>query len=300
MNRLETQFLGCKLKNPVIAASGTFGFGKEYSEHFDVGILGGIASKGLTLNAKDGNSGIRVYEAPAGMLNSIGLQNPGVEDFIENELEDMNKLGPAVIVNLGGNTVDEYIKAAELLNEADFDILELNISCPNVKQGGMAFGVKARDVEDIVSKVKRKTRHPLLVKLSPNAENIVDTAIAAEYAGADGVSLINTILAMAIHISERKAVFDNIYAGLSGPCVMPVALRMVHEVRKRVKVPISGMGGISCWEDAVAFMMAGANTVQVGSAVFADIGVYKKIINGLENYCREHGLKNIAQIFNII
>lgn len=300
MNMLETEFLGLKLKNPVLVASGTFGFGKEYHAYYNVGQLGGICCKGLTLYPKEGNTGIRIYETPSGLMNSIGLENPGVKAFISNELPMMKTYGCAVIANVGGSTQEEYLASIELLNKAQVDIIELNISCPNVKEGGMAFGVKAKDVAKITKAVKKICLHPLMIKLSPNAESIADAALAAEGSGADGLSLINTLQAMAIDIQNRRAVFDNTYAGLSGSAVKPVALRMVHQVCKAVKIPVSAAGGILTWEDALEFIMAGAATVQIGSGNFYDRTAPLKIIEGLNAYCEKEKLNNISEIRNII
>lgn len=300
MNKLENNFLGISMKNPLIAASGTFGFGSEYNQFYDVSKLGGICSKGLTLDPKQGNSGTRIWETASGMINSIGLQNPGVQHFIENEFEQMKSYGSAVIVNLGGGCEDEYILAAEMLNQLEIDILELNISCPNVKKGGMAFGIKANDVAYITKIMKQTTIHPLMVKLSPNAENIVESALAAESAGADAVSLVNTFQAMAIDIDKRKAVFENVYAGLSGCAIKPIALRMVHQVSHAVNIPVCGIGGILTWQDALEFIMAGASTVQIGSGMFHDMYAPIKIIEGLEHYCEREGIENLSQIRKII
>lgn len=297
---LRTEFLGVQMKNPVIAASGTFGFGREYEEYFDSSILGGVSSKGLTLEPSRGNYGIRVWETPMGMLNSIGLENPGVEHFRDHEAREMRKLGCAVIANLGGHSEEDYIRGAEILNDCDIDILELNISCPNVKSGGMAFGTDPAEAGDITEKVKAVTRHPLMVKLTPNAGDIVAVAKACEEAGADGLSLINTVLGMAIDVKTGKAVFNNVYAGLSGPAIMPVALRMVHQVAKAVSIPISGLGGIATAEDAVQFIMAGATTVQVGASTFRDPLAMVKIIKGLEDFALERGLNSIQDIRGIV
>lgn len=297
---LKTNLLGVELKNPVIAASGTFGFGREYGELFDISKLGGISSKGLTLNPFPGNNGIRVWETPSGMLNSIGLENPGVRGFIEHEYTFMKASGAAVIANMGGHSEEDYIKGAELLNSVDIDILELNISCPNVKQGGMAFGILPDTAGDIVKKVKAVSKHPLLVKLSPNAADITDVARACEYAGADGISLVNTFLGMAIDIRTRKAVFDNVYAGLSGPAILPIALRMVHQVCKAVNIPVVGIGGIANWQDALAFIMAGATAVQVGTATFMDPAALLDIIKGLNDYCVDNNIKNICEVKGIV
>lgn len=296
---LETTLLGVKLKNPVIAASGTFGFGEEYSELIDVSRLGGISGKGLTLDGSRGNKGIRVWETPSGILNSIGLENVGVTRFIE-ESKKMRSLGAAVIANLGGHSENDYLVGAERLNQADIDILELNISCPNVKQGGMSFGTQPSVAENLVNKIKKITKFPLLVKLTPNAPDLTAVARACENGGADGLSLTNTFLGMAIDVRRKKAVFDNIYAGLSGPAIMPIALRMVHQTAKAVKIPVVGMGGITTANDALCFLMAGAKAVQVGTANFIRPTAILDIIDGLENYCRENNLKNIGEIVGII
>ncbi|MDD4076221.1 MAG: dihydroorotate dehydrogenase [Eubacteriales bacterium] len=295
-NRLETTLCGVKMKNPVIAASGTFGFGDAYAAYFDAARLGGIAGKGLTLNGSLGNKGVRVWETPAGMLNSIGLENPGVRHFAETECHRMRALGTAVICNLGGHSEADYIEGGRLLNDADMDILELNISCPNLKAGGMAFGMRAETAADITAKVKAVTHFPLFVKLTPNAGDIVCVARACEDAGADGLSLVNTFLGMAVDIQQRRAVFDNVYAGLSGPAIQPIALRMVHQVCKAVRVPVMGMGGICDWQSALAFLMAGASAVQVGAATFANPMAMCEIIEGLQRYCESEGLSNIGAI----
>lgn len=301
MNKvLETVLCGVTMKNPVIAASGTFGFGKEYEGFTDVSRIGGISGKGLTLNGGPGNPGIRLWETPSGMLNSIGLENPGVDYFVKTAAPEMRKLGPAVICNLGGHSEEDYLEGARRINEADIDVLELNISCPNVKAGGMAFGMEAKAAGEIVKKVKAITRHPLVVKLTPQASDLIGVARACEEAGAEGLSLVNTFLGMAIDIKNKKPVFNNVYAGLSGPAIRPIALRMVHQVAKAVKIPVIGMGGISTWEDAVTFIMAGAAAIQVGAATFRDPDAMNNIIDGLAAYCEKEGLKNIAEIRGIV
>jgi len=292
----KINFLGVEFDNPVLAASGTFGFGEEFAEIFDVSKLGGICSKGLPLEPKDGNDGIRIWETPSGMINSIGLQNPGVKHFVNHELAEMEKLGTKIIANLGGNSLEQYIEGVKLLNDTNVDIIELNISCPNVKSGGMAFGIKAEVAYDVVSKVKAICKKPLMVKLSPNAENIVEMALACEKAGADAISLINTVKAMAIDINKKKAVFKNVYAGLSGPCVKPIALRMVHEVCQAVDIPVCGLGGISTWEDVIEFIMAGASMVQVGTYNFVKPDVCVDIIDGIEAYMTREGIKSLDEI----
>jgi dihydroorotate dehydrogenase (NAD+) catalytic subunit len=299
-NPLETTLCGVPLKNPVIAASGTFGFGREYADIFDVSRLGGISGKGLTLNGSAGNQGVRVTETPAGMLNSIGLENPGVAHFIKEEAPYMRALGPAVIANLGGHSEEDYLEGADLLNDADIDILELNISCPNVKEGGMAFGMIPEQAAAITRHVKAITRHPLMVKLTPNAPDPVAVALACEAAGADAVSLVNTFLGMAIDVDRRRPVFGNVYAGLSGPAIMPIALRLVHQTAKQVKIPVVGMGGIATARDALCFLMAGASAVQVGSMTFANPRAMLDIIDGLAEYCRQNNLDNIRDIHGIV
>ena len=299
-NPLETELLGVTLKNPVIAASGTFGFGREYAELFDVSLLGGISGKGLTLNGSAGNDGIRITETPAGMLNSIGLENPGVEHFVKEDAPYMRSLGCAVIANLGGHSTEDYLTGARMLNDADIDIVELNISCPNVKAGGMAFGLLPECAADITQRVKAVTKHPLMVKLSPNAPDIIAVALACEEAGADALSLVNTFLGMAIDVERRRPIFDNVYAGLSGPAILPIALRMVHQVCKRVNIPVVGMGGIATTQDALSFLMAGAHAVQVGAMTFAYPQTMLDIIDGLMAYCNRNNLRNISEIRGIV
>lgn len=300
MANLKIKAMGIEFKNPVLTASGTFGFGEEFSEIYDLSILGGICSKGLTLNPKQGNKGIRLWETPMGLINSIGLQNPGVDNYIIEELPKMKTYDTKIIANLGGNTTEEYLTGIEMLNETDVDVIELNISCPNVKCGGMAFGIKSDVAFDIVSQVRKVCKKPLMVKLSPNAENITEMALACEAGGADSISLINTIKSMAIDIKKRKAVFDNIYAGLSGPCVKPVALRMVHEVSKVVNIPVCGLGGIMTATDAIEFIMAGATLIQIGTANFIKPDIAVDIINGISEFMDKEGINSLNEIKGII
>lgn len=297
---LKVNINGVDFKNPVIAASGTFGFGAEYNNFYDVSKLGGISSKGLTLNKRAGNDGIRIYETAEGIMNSVGLQNPGVEGFIKNELPKMRKLDTNIIANVGGGCIEDYEKAILMLDKTDIDMIELNISCPNVKSGGMAFGIKSDVAREVVSKVRALTRKPLMVKLSPNAEDIVDMAVQCEMAGVDSISLINTVKGMAIDIKRRKPIFNNKFAGLSGPAVKPIALRMVHEVSNAVNIPVIGLGGISTAEDAIEFMMAGANAIQIGTVSFINPTAGIEIIEGMEKFCKEEGIKNINEIVGII
>ncbi|SUY47325.1 dihydroorotate dehydrogenase 1B [Clostridium putrefaciens] len=290
---------GIQFKNPVIAASGTFGFGQEYNDFYDVGKLGAICTKGLTLNPKEGNEGIRSYETPLGMLNSVGLQNIGVEEFVRSELPKMKKLNTNIITNLGGGSIEDYERAIEILNGIDIDMIELNISCPNVKEGGMAFGIKSKVAYDVVSRIKKISKKKIMVKLSPNAEDIVDMAYNCCMAGADSLSLINTLKGMAIDIKSKKPVFNNIFAGLSGPSVKPIALRMVYEVSSKVNIPVVGIGGIGSTEDALEFIMAGATAVQIGTANFYNPRVGIEVVNGIHKYMKEEGIKDLSEIRGI-
>lgn len=291
---------GVNFKNPVIAASGTFGFGEEYSQIYDVSKLGGISTKGLTINKKEGNDGIRIYETSSGIMNSVGLQNPGVDNFIKYELPKMKNLDTVILANLGGGSIEDYLMGIEKLNNTEVDIIELNISCPNVKHGGMAFGIKSDVAYKVVSEVKNICNKPLMVKLSPNAEDIIDMAYKCCDAGADSISMVNTFKAMAIDIKNRKPVFNNISAGLSGPAIKPIALRMVYEVCKHIDVPVVGIGGISSAEDAIEFIMSGAHAVQVGSANFIKPDICLDIINGIEKFMIDEGIKDISEIRGII
>lgn len=297
--KLSVEIAGVPFKNPIIAASGTFGFGEEYHELYDVGCLGGISSKGLTLHPKDGNEGIRVWETASGMMNSVGLQNPGVEAFIDHGIAQMRRFGNVLIANMGGHSMEDYITGATMLSNADIDMLELNISCPNVKSGGMAFGIKAEVAREVVTAVRKVCHKPLIVKLSPNAENIVDMAIACEEAGADALSLVNTFQAMAIDIHKRKPVFNNVYAGLSGAAIKPIALRMVHSVCKKVHVPVIGIGGIYTAEDILEFVMAGAAAVQIGTVNFNSPMAGRDILNNLSQLCQKEGIADINEIRGI-
>ena len=300
MVNMNVKFKDLNFKNPVIMASGTFGFGREYNEIYDIEKLGGISSKGLTLNQKDGNSGMRVFETPSGMMNSVGLENPGVQGFIDKELSFFSDLDLVRIVNLGGGTLDDYIKGAELLRGKDIDVIELNISCPNVKAGGMAFGIKNEVAREVVREVRKVVDKPLVIKLSPNAEDIIGMARVCEEEGADGVSLVNTFKALAIDINKRKPVFDNVYAGLSGPAIKPIALRMVNEVSKNIEIPVWGMGGITNANDAIEFIMAGSSCIQVGTANFVNPRIGLEIIDGIEKFMKQEGIKTLDEIRGII
>ncbi|MCL1994493.1 MAG: dihydroorotate dehydrogenase [Spirochaetes bacterium] len=297
---LETNFAGVVFKNPIVLASGTCGFGQELREWFNPGRLGGLCSKGLTLNARSGNGGIRVWETASGMMNSVGLENPGVRCFIERELILMKALGTAVIVNLAGHSIDDYLEAVELLNAASFDLLELNISCPNLKAGGAIFGADADRAGEVVRKVRAVCKHKLVVKLSPAANDIVGVARTCQDEGADALSLVNTFPAMAIDTEKRSAVFDNIYAGLSGPAIKPIALRMVHQVAKAVSIPVMGIGGITTAQDAIEFIMAGAHLVQVGSANFINPLISLEILEGLQTWLDSKGLASVGEIRGVV
>ncbi|HEX2945769.1 MAG TPA: dihydroorotate dehydrogenase [Clostridia bacterium] len=287
---------GLKLKNPVIAASGTFGFGREHAPFIDLNRLGGISVKGLTLEPRQGNKPPRVAETPAGMLNSVGLQNPGVRAFIEKEIPFLRQYSAAIIANIAGNTIEEYCEMARILSEADIDAIELNVSCPNVKAGCVAFGNSASGIGEITSQVRKNCSKPLIVKLTPNVGNIAEIAIAAEEAGADSLSLINTLLGMAIDIEMRRPILANNTGGLSGPAVKPVAVRMVYEVSRAVKIPVIGMGGITNGNDAVEFLLAGASAVMVGTAglIYPDACI--KVCEGIEKYMQRHGLHSVGDI----
>lgn len=300
MADLRVKFGEIEFKNPIVMASGTFGFGKEYNEYYDINELGGVSSKGLTLNAKPGNNGLRIYETPSGIMNSVGLENPGVQGFIDHEMPFFGNLNCVRIANVGGGCLEDYVKGVELLNDQDIDMVELNISCPNVKAGGMAFGIKNEVAREVVREVKKVCKHPLVVKLSPNAEDIVGMAKVCEEEGADGVSLVNTFKALAIDIRRRKPVFENVTAGLSGPAIKPIALRMVYEVSKAVNIPVIGIGGISTAEDVIEFIMAGATVVQVGTANFMDPEIGTKIIKDLNDFMDREGIKSLDEIRGII
>jgi dihydroorotate dehydrogenase (NAD+) catalytic subunit len=293
---LEINIAGIKLKNPVIAASGCFGFGREYSRYFDLNRLGGIAVKGLTKLARKGNPPPRIAETPSGILNSVGLQNPGVKTFIEKEIPFLRSYGIAIIANASGNTIEDYEYMVEILSSADVDGIELNLSCPNVKEGCMSFGSTSNGVFEVVSRVKKKAGKPLIVKLTPTVTDITEIARAAETAGADSVSLINTLLGMAIDAKTKRPILGNVTGGLSGPAVKPIALRMVYQVSKAVKIPIIGMGGISNGTDAVEFLLAGASAVMLGTAGFVNPMAWVETIEGLEKYMIENNVKSVTEL----
>lgn len=300
MNKLAVNFAGVDFKNPVIPASGTFGYGKEYEEFFDLSRLGGISVKGTTEKLRTGNLPPRIAETPSGMLNSVGLQNPGVDHFIAHELPYLMKKDTVIIANMAGSTAEGYREVAEKLDQTDVPMIEVNISCPNVKAGGAAFGVSCEGAAQITKIVRAATKKPIMIKLSPNVTNIAEIAKAVEAEGADAVSLINTLLGMRIDIRTKRPILHNNVGGLSGPAVFPVAVRMVWQVANAVKIPVCGMGGISTWEDAVEMMMAGASTVQVGAALFNDPLAAVKIIDGLQKYVEDNHLNSITDIVGAV
>ncbi len=293
---MSVDFCGIKFKNPVVTASGTYGFGREYNEFVPLSKLGGISVKGLTLLPRDGNKPPRIAETPSGILNSVGLQNPGIHAFIEKELPFLKKQNLAIIANISGNTVEDYMEMTEIASDSDVDLLEINISCPNVKSGGMAFGTSTSSVEQITRAVKSKAKKPVMIKLSPNVTDIAEIARAAEAAGADALSLINTLLGMRINIKTRKPILANNMGGLSGPAVLPIAVRMIWQVRNAVSLPFCGMGGVATWENAVELMLAGASLVAVGTACFTDPHTPEKVIDGLYSYAKDSGIERITDI----
>ncbi len=294
--KLHTNLAGIAMNTPVLTASGTFGFGEEFADFVDLSRLGGVMVKGTTLKPRRGNDGVRITESPMGMMNCIGLENPGVEVFLKDTLPRIGQYGMNVIVNISGSTVEEYGVLAEMLDVEGVAAIELNVSCPNVKEGGIVFGTDPKAAAAVVREAKKHTKKPVILKLSPNVTDIVTMAKACEDAGADILSLINTLMGMEINIHTQRPTLGNITGGLSGPCIKPVAVRMVWQVAQAVKVPIIGMGGISCFEDAVEFFLAGASAVAVGTANFADPAVTMKICDGLNDYLAKRNLGSIQDI----
>lgn len=292
----QVELAGVLLKNPIVPASGTFGFGREYAQYFELSRLGGICVKGLTIKPREGNPCPRIAETPAGMLNSVGLQNPGVDAFVEKELPWLRTQGTRIIANLSGNTLEEYAALAEKLSVPGVDMLEVNISCPNVKHGGLAFGTMPESAAAATKEVKSHTHLPVMVKLSPNVTDITEIARAVEAEGADAVSLINTLLGMRIDLKTRRPILRNNTGGLSGPAVLPVAVRCVHQVYQAVKIPILGMGGVSSGEDAAELMMAGAVAVGVGTATISDPAASMRILEELTAFCAENNIGDIAAL----
>ena len=297
---LSVNLAGVTLKNPVITASGCCGYGREYDQFYPLEKLGGISVKGTTLEERQGNPPCRVAETPAGMLNAVGLQNPGLDVFLSRELPHLSGRDVAVIANVAGATVEDYWEIARRLEGTAVDMIEVNISCPNVKEGGAAFGTSCQVAANVVSGMRARTKKPLMVKLSPNVTDITAIARSVEDAGADAVSLINTLLGMRIDIRTRRPVLHNNVGGLSGPAVFPVALRMVWQVARAVKIPVVGMGGISKWQDAVEMLLAGAQAVQIGAALFSDPYTPLRVLEGLENWMAENGVKELGEIVGAV
>jgi len=287
---------GVEFLNPVIAASGTYGFGHEYADYVDLNKVGGISVKGLTLLPRLGNNTPRIAETPSGILNSVGLQNPGVDAFISDEIPYLKQFKTKIIANIAGNTVEDYIEMAIRLDETDIDMLEVNVSCPNVKHGCVAFGTTTAGVAEVTKAVRKATKKPIMVKLTPNVFDIASIAMAAESEGADAVSLINTITGMVIDVKTRRPVLANNTGGLSGPAVRPVAVRMVHEVYKAVKIPVVGMGGICSGEDAIQFLLAGATAVMVGTWNFNNPFACTDVTAGIESYMADNGIRSVSQL----
>ncbi len=294
--KTEVNLAGIKMKNPVTVASGTFGYGREFSEFIDLNKLGGIVTKGTSLKPRPGNKPPRVCETVAGMLNSIGLQNPGVEYFMEKDLPWLKKFDTKIIVNACGSSIEEYVELAKVLNTLDIDGVELNLSCPNVKAGCMAFGTSYEGVKEVTSQVRKVLDKPLIVKLTPNVTDITAPAKGAEDAGADGVSLINTLLGMSIDIEKQRPVLANNMGGLSGPAVKPVAVRMVYQVANAVKIPVLGLGGIVTGADVIEFMLAGATAISIGTGNFIEPETSIKAIEGVEDYMKRHNIDDINSI----
>lgn len=297
MVKTEIKLKGLTLKNPVMTASGTFGYGEEYADFVDLSELGGIIVKGTTLHHREGNPYPRMAETPMGMLNCVGLQNKGVDYFIEAIYPRIRHFDTNVLVNVSGSNIDDYVTATAKIDALeDIPAIELNVSCPNVKQGGMAFGVTCSGIEQVVTAVREVYHKHLMVKLSPNVTNIAEIALAAEAAGADSVSLINTLLGMAINAETRKPVLSMVTGGLSGACVKPVALRMVWQVSKAVKIPVIGLGGISSATDAIEFLLAGASAIQIGTANFIDPAISAKVAKGIVEYCERQGVEDVNEL----
>jgi dihydroorotate dehydrogenase (NAD+) catalytic subunit len=300
MNRsrdLSVQIGALRLTNPLMAASGCFGYGVEYADAVDISALGGVVSKGLFLKPREGHPPERIVETPSGMLNAIGLQGIGVRRYIDEKLPELRRRGSTNIVNICGSTLDEYVELARILSDAEgVHALELNISCPNIKEGGITFGCSLHGTFDVVSAVKKVTRLPVIPKLTPNVTDVASIAKAAEDAGADAVSLVNTFLAMAIDVETRRPKLSNIVGGLSGPAIRPIAVRMVYECRRAIKIPVIGMGGIACATDVLEFLIAGAAAVQVGTANFVDPFIWSKLLDGLTDYMTRHGIERLADL----
>lgn len=297
MADLSVKIGDLRMKSPVMTASGTFGYGEEFADFIDIARIGGIIVKGTTLHKREGNPYPRMAETPSGMLNAVGLQNKGVHYFVDHIYPRIKDIDTNMIVNVSGSAVEDYIETASIINELDkIPAIELNISCPNVKEGGMAFGVTTKGVSEVVKAVRAAYKKTLIVKLSPNVTNIVDMALAAEANGADSVSLINTLLGMAIDAERKRPVLSTVTGGMSGAAVKPIALRMVWQVAQAVNIPVIGLGGIMNWKDAVEFMLAGASAIQIGTANFIDPAITLKVEEGIHDYLDRHGYKSVTEI----
>ncbi len=296
----KINYCGVEFKNPIVTASGTFGFGAEYGNYTDLSEYGGFGAKGLTRYEREGNPPPRIAETPSGILNSVGLQNPGVEIFKEYIMPELAKIDTHVIANMSGNTIEEYCEMAEILSDTDVALIEMNISCPNVKHGGLAFGTDAKTVEHLTQEVKKYSKKPLVVKLSPNVTSITDIAKAAEAGGADGLSLINTLLGMVVDVETRKPILKNNMGGLSGPCVRPVAVRMVHQVYNAVKIPLIGMGGVMSGRDVIEFMIAGASLVALGTGLFVNPKLIYEVKDYMNDYMTRHNISDINDIIGTL
>ena len=301
MANLKVNIGELQMKNPVMTASGTFGYGEEFADFIDIARIGGIIVMGTTLHNREGNPYPRMAETPSGMLNAVGLQNKGVHYFTEHIYPCIKDVQTNMIVNVSGSAIEDYMETAQIINELDkISAIELNISCPNVKQGGMAFGVTSKGAEEVVKAVRSVYKKTLIVKLSPNVTNITEIALAAEAGGADSISLINTLLGMAIDAERRRPVLSTITGGLSGAAVKPIALRMVWQVARAVNIPVIGLGGIMNWKDAVEFLLAGATAIQIGTANFIDPEVTIKVIDGINNYLDRHKFESVDEIIGAL
>lgn len=297
MDRLSINIGDLKLKNPVMTASGTFGYGKEYADFVDLSRMGGILVKGTTIRERQGNDYPRMAETPSGMLNAVGLQNRGVDYFVSNIYPQIKDIDSNIIVNVSGSTIEDYVECTEKLLGLDkIPAIEVNISCPNVKEGGMAFGTSACSAGDVTRAIRKVWDKTLIVKLSPNVTDITEIARAVEAEGADSVSLINTLLGMAIDINKRRPVLSTVTGGLSGPCVKPVALRMVWQTYNAVKIPIIGMGGISSWQDAIEFILAGSSAIQIGTYNFIDPSITAKVVDGIDGYLEMNNINHVSEL----
>ncbi len=296
----KVKIAGVELKNPVMTASGTFGSGMEYSDFVDLNSLGAVVTKGVANVPWEGNPVPRVAETWGGMLNAIGLQNPGIDVFLERDIPFLKKFDTKIIVNVCGKSVEDYLEVVEKLSDSGVDLLEINVSCPNVKEGAIAFGQKADCLYDITSRIKKKAKQPVIMKLSPNVTDIAQMAKAAEAAGADGISLINTLTGMKIDVHRRKFVLANKTGGLSGPAIKPVAVRMVYQAAQAVKIPVIGMGGIACAEDAIEFLLAGASAVAVGAMNFVNPYTTVEVVEGIKKYMERYGVEDIRELIGAV